>query len=161
MHEANRYGFGATGRKLSCQPRYCLLMERLQHLSLCIHPPCNGKGARAGYDQIGFDKVDFILAVTALIGNLQDIAKPLIRHRCNNGPTPLYQSIRGQCRAMYEATDLGPVCPGTSQHVFGTRKRPKSRVFWCGRRFCGGKDMAPLINQYRVGESTADIYGKA
>ena len=161
MHQADCYGLGATGRKLSGQPSNRLLIKRLQLLPARIHPPADGKGAPARNDQIGFDEIDLILAVAALIGDLENIAKPLARHRGHDSPAPLDQSIGGQCRAMDEAGDLRPVCTCRGQHMFGPRKRPKGRVFRSGRCFGGGKDMPLPINQDRIGEGTANIDSKA
>ena len=79
------------------------------------------------------DKVDVILRITPFISDFENVAETGIGDAGHTGPAPFNQRVGGQCRAMNEPTDIGPVFARLLQHM----PRPGKRtVGWIGRR-CG------------------------
>ena len=135
------------------------LIERCVHFTVGQNPLGDRETPMAWDDQIRLVQIDIVLAVPALISNLEDISEAFGSDRRNASAPAFDQRIGSECRTVDETRNIcnGPFCP--SQHAAYALQRTDGGADRCGGRFGCSKNLVVRINQYNITECAADIDG--
>jgi hypothetical protein len=104
-------------------------------------------------------KLDVVLAVAPLVGDLQDVAKSRRGDAGDGGAAPFDQRVGRQGGAVDEAGDLAERDAGRRGHPADSGQRALGRVVAGGQGLGGHRGLAVAGHQDAVGEGPADIDG--